>query len=44
MSDELKQLHLCWIVSGREKSSDKDSTNAAVQPAYNKDCGGVFGF
>jgi len=37
MSEQLKQLHLCWIVLGREKSCDKDSTNAAVQPAYNKD-------
>jgi len=37
MSDQLEQLHLCWIVSGREKLSGKDSTNAAVQPAYNKD-------
>jgi len=36
MSDEVKELDLWWIVSGREKSSDKDSTVAEVQAAYNK--------
>jgi len=36
MSDQLKELDLWWIVSGREKSPDKDSTDAAVQAAYNK--------
>jgi len=36
MSDQLKQLDLWWIISGREKSPDKDSTDAAVQAAYNK--------
>jgi len=36
MSDQLKELDLWWIVSGREKSPDKDSTDAAVQATYNK--------
>ena len=36
MSDQLKELDLWWIVLGREKSSDKDSTDPAVQAAYNK--------
>ena len=36
MSDQLKELDLWWIVSGGEKSPDKDSTDAAVQAAYNK--------
>jgi len=34
MSDQLKELDLWWIVSGREKSPDKDSMDAAVQAAY----------
>jgi len=36
MSDQLKELSLWWIVSGSEKSPDKDSTDAAVQAAYNE--------
>jgi len=36
MSDQLKQLDPWWIVSHREKSPDKDSTDVAVQAAYNK--------
>jgi len=36
MSDQLKELDLWWIVSGREKSPDKDSRDGAVQAAYNK--------
>jgi len=36
MSDQLKELDLWWIVSGREKSPDKDSMDAVVQAAYNK--------
>jgi len=36
MSDQLKELDLWWIVSDCEKLADKDSTDAAVQAAYNK--------
>ena len=36
MSDQLKELDLWWIVSGREVSPDKDSTDAAVIAAYKK--------
>jgi len=36
MSDQLKELDLWWIVLGREKSPDKDSTDAAVHATYNK--------
>jgi len=36
MSDQLKEFDLGWIVLGRERSPDKDSTDAAVQAAYNK--------
>jgi len=36
MSDQLKELDLWLIVSGREKSPGKDSTDPAVQAAYNK--------
>ena len=36
MSDQLKELDLWWIVSDREKSPNKDSTNAEVQASYNK--------
>jgi len=42
MSDQLKELDLWWIISGREKSADKDSADAAVQPAYNKNLGKCF--
>ena len=36
MSDQLKELDLWWIVSGREVLPDKDSTDAAVIAAYEK--------
>jgi len=36
MSDQLKALDLWWILSGGEKSLDKDSTDPAVQAAHNK--------
>ena len=43
MSDKLKVLDLSWIVSGHEKSLDKDSTDAAVLAAYNKHWRKSFG-
>jgi len=34
MSDKLKELDIWWIVSGREVSPDKDSTDVVVQATY----------
>ena len=36
MSDQLMELDLWWILSGREVAPDKESTDAADVAAYNK--------